>query len=445
MFPSETKETNIMKHVPVRSAPQLAPEGLSRRSFLRRTAVAGAALAFPTIIPGSALGLNGTVAPSGRIVMGGIGIGGRGQYDLSVAIAESDVHFIAIADIREIRRKAVKEIADKKYGNSDCKMYMDFRELLARPDIDAVLIATGDRWHTTASIHAARAGKDMYCEKPCSMTIAESLALADTMRRYGRIYQAGTQRRSIANFIHAANLARSGRLGKLQTVHANTLAPATKHDWLPAEPEPPREEVDWNMWLGPCPWRPYNPRYVAGGWRGYFDFHGGGILEWGSHTVDLCQWANTADATTPVEFEPNPDGCVAKYANGVKLVMRSTGWMGLGTCSVRYEGTDGWVETGDSADIKTSSPDLMPDRGRKKQAGTDSDGHMRNFLDCVKSRVQPVANGEVAGNSHIACHAAYISWQLGRKLAYNPARGEFVGDEDANRMRSRAIRQPWVI
>ena len=418
---------------------------LTRRDFLKRAAGAGALLAAPMFVPARALGRDGFVAPSERIVMGAIGIGSRGQYDLSNALGEPDVQFVAIADIREIRRQAIKQMADEKYGTKDCAMYRDMRELLARPDIDAVLIATGDRWHTMASITAAKAGKDIYCEKPFSLTISESRALADTITRYSRVFQAGTQRRSIGNFILACELARTGKLGRLHTVHANTLAPATKHDWLPAETEPPQNEVDWDMWLGPCPWRPFNSAYVRGGWRGFFDFHGGGILEWGSHTVDLCQLANGADATVPVEYEPNPDGCVARYANGVKLVMRSTGWLGLGTCSVRFEGDEGWVETGDNGDMQASSPSLLTLRSFRRERGTDSGGHMRNFLDCVKSRALAASNADVSANSHIASHAAYIAWQLGRKLTFDPVKEEFVGDEAANRMRARAMREPWRI
>ena len=418
------------------------PEGLSRRDFLKTTAKAGALLALPTIIPASALGRDGTVAPSERIVLGAIGIGRRGQYDLSNAIGEPDVQFVAIADIRAIRRQAVKAMAEAKYGKNTCATYIDFREMLARKDIDAVLIATGDRWHTMASITAAKAGKDIYCEKPFALTIAESRALADTIKRYSRVFQTGTQRRSYGNFIFANELARSGKLGKLHTLHANTVDPATTHDWLPAQPEPPREEVDWNMWLGPCPWRPFNAEYVAGHWSGHFDFHGGGILEWGSHTVDLCQWANGADATMPVQYEPTPKGCLATYANGVKLVMRTTGWLGLGSCSVRFEGDEGWVETGDSGDMRAHPASLLTLYRRER--GT-SLGHMRNFLDCVKSRALPEANADIACHSHIASHAAYIAWQLGRKLTFDPAKEEFVDDEEANRMRSRAMRDPWRI
>ncbi len=239
-----------------------------------------------------------------------------------------------------------------------------------------------------ASIYAAKAGKDIYCEKPCSMTIAESQALADTMRRYGRIYQAGTQRRSIANFIFAADLcpqrqARQAHRGARQ--HAAPGHAATTG--CPAEPEPAKDEVDWDLWLGPCPWRPYNQQYVDGGWRGFFDFHGGGILEWGAHTVDLCQWAG-ADDTGPVLYEPQPAGCIATYANGVKLVMRDTGWMGLGTCSVRYEGEDGWVETGDSGRVEFSSG-IRAEQGVFDEAGTSAVSHVRNFLECVKTRARP--------------------------------------------------------
>ena len=417
---------------------------LSRRQMLGTAAASGAALALPTLLPASALGRDGTLAPSQRITLGAVGLGGRGTGVLRSFISNRDVQFTAICDIRRIRRDAIKQMADQHYGNEDCATYNDMHEILARPDIDAVLIATGDRWHTMASITAAKAGKDVFCEKPCSMTIAESRALADTFRRYGRIYQAGTQRRSIGNFIFAADLIAAGKLGKLHTVHANTRPPATSHDWLPAEPEPPKDEVNWDAWLGPCPWRPYNSRYVSGGWRGFFDFHGGGILEWGSHTVDLCQWAAQKDDTTPVEYVPEGTGVVCTYADGLKLVMRDTGWMGLGTCSVRYEGDEGWIETGDSGRFAIYPESLRTERTVFTMAGTDPSTHVRNFLDCVKTRKPANANSAVAAQSHIVCHAAYIAWQLGRTLKYDPAAHEF-NDEQANRMRSRAMREPYRI
>jgi len=273
---------------------------VNRREFFRRYGTMAGALAVPLVIRSSALGFAGTVAPSERIVMGGLGIGPRGRTDLRHILNQPDAQFIVVCDAQAERRQIVKRMVDENYGNTDCQTCRHPFELLSRDDIDAVLIATGDRWHTMASILAAKAGKDIYCEKPCSMTIGQSRALAETIRRYGRVYQAGTQRRNVDNFVFAVGLVHSGKLGKLHTVHANTLNPATSHDWLPEEPLPPKDEVDWDLWLGPSPWRPFNSRYVRGGWRGFFDFHGGGILEWGSHTVDLCQWAAQADHTTPV-------------------------------------------------------------------------------------------------------------------------------------------------
>ena len=289
---------------------------LDRRDWLKKTSVAGAAVAFPTIVPASALGRSGAVAPSERIVLGGLGIGPRGTTDLKCFLANPDVQFVAIADLQKSRREAVKTLVDETYGNDDCVLYQDMYDVLGREDIDALLIATGDRWHTMASLLAAKAGKDVYCEKPCSLTIAESRALADGYRKYKRVYQAGTQRRSIGNFQFATDLVRDGRLGRLHTIHANTRPPATSHHWLPAEPEPPKDVCDWDRWLGPCPWRPYNSEYVRGRWRFHFDFHGGGILEWGSHTVDLCQWAAGKDNTAPVQYIPNPDGVECIYEDG---------------------------------------------------------------------------------------------------------------------------------
>ena len=415
----------------------------TRRQFLATAAKASAVFAAPMIVPGRALGLNGAVAASERITLAGLGIGPRGTYVLGCFMDEPVVQFVAIADIRKDRREAARQRAEEKYGPG-VAMYRDFREMLQRDDIDTVLIATGDRWHTPASVCVARAGKDVYCEKPCSMTIAESQALAETFRRYGRIYQAGTQRRSVANFQFAADLCHTGKLGKLTAVHANTLHPATSHDWLPAESEPPRDEVDWDLWLGPTPWRPYNRRYVDGGWRGFFDFHGGGILEWGAHTVDLCNWAGTKDQKMPVRYEPTPSGCIATYDDGLKLVMRDHDWMGLGTCSVRYEGEEGWVETGDSGRLESAGR-LRGEQRQFEEVGTSAVSHVKNFLQSVRTREPAHSNAEVVARSHIICHAAYIAWQLGRTLDFDPEKVEFVNDDEANRMRSRAIRAPWQI
>jgi predicted dehydrogenase len=435
----------------------MEPRKLTRRSVLKRSLAT--AVAFPTIVPAAALGRSGTVAPSDRIALGVIGIGPRCTYDLKSMLAERDMRCVAIADVQASRRQAGKALVDGHYGNSDCVLYRDFRELLARPDIDAVIIATGDRWHSAASILAAQAGKDVYSEKPCGLTIADCQALADTMNRHGRVFQAGTQRRSVANFQTAVQLAHSGKLGKLHTLYASVYVPGNNFDWLPEEPLPPRDIVDWDLWLGPAPWRPYNHAYVQGGWRGFYDFDSGArLLDWGAHTVDLCQWANQADDTMPVEYDPTANSVIARYANEVKLILdflktpfgERPGWVQhLGTCPVRFVGEDGWVEVGDSGEIEVSSAslrnDLKAEAAKPQINGLDVSAHARNFFDCIRSRGQTAANPKVMRHSHIACHAAALSWILGRKLTLDPAREEFVADEEANRLRSRAAREPWVV
>ncbi|MCX5676906.1 MAG: Gfo/Idh/MocA family oxidoreductase [Planctomycetota bacterium] len=418
---------------------------LNRRRFLKRAVQAGALLAAPYVIPSAVLGKDGVVAPSDRITLAGIGIGNRGSYDLGCFLQEPDVRFLAICDVKAARREAVKKMADSKYGNQDCAMYRDFRELLARPDIDAVLIATGPNWHATAACTAAKAGKDVYCEKPCTKNIVQSLMLAETFRRTGRVFQGGMQRRNLPQFEFAVELARRGKLGKLRTVHAHPGGMGTgSSGWLPAEPEPPKDEVDWDLYLGPAAWRPFNKKLLDG-----FNFEkggglvGGGVLEWGSHCVDICQWANDADLTQPVEYEPPSNGqAVDRYANGVKLVLRGEGWLNTGSCPVRFEGDTGWVETGDSGDIFASSPSLLVGRGAKSP-GYPANNHIRDFLNCVKTRGLPRANHEVTCHTHIACHAAGIAIFLKRKVALDPKTYLFVGDEEANRLRSEALREPW--
>jgi predicted dehydrogenase len=257
----------------------------TRRGFLCRSIAAGAAMSLPYVI--TSRSGSGAVAASEKMTLGVIGIGPRCTYDLNAMLALPDVRCVAIADVQASRRNAGKALVDQHYGNQDCALFRDFRELLARPEIDAVLIATGDRWHTPASIAAAEAGKDVYSEKPCGLTIANCQDLAAAMKRTGRVFQAGTQRRSVPNFRQAVELAHSGRLGKIHTLYASVYTPQLDNSWLPGEPTPTREEVDWNLWLGPAPWRPYNSKYVGGGWRGFYDFDSGArLLDWGAHTVD---------------------------------------------------------------------------------------------------------------------------------------------------------------
>lgn len=419
----------------------------NRRSFLARlgTTLAGGAAVFPQIVPSRALGLGGATGAGDRIVLGAIGIGGRGSHVLEAFIHEPGVQFVAICDVKASRRQAVKRMADTRYGNQDCAMYRDLREFLARKAIDAVLIATGPNWHAAASIMAAKAGKDVYCEKPCTKNISDSIALAQVFRRTGRVFQAGTQRRSLPNFAFAAELCHKGRLGRVHTLHAHPGGLGTgTSGWANAEPEPGKDDADWDLYLGPAAWRPFNRSLLnnGGGFEKGGGLVGGGCLEWGSHCVDLCQWANQSDDTAAVEYWPEGDQLHARYANGVKLVLRNDGWLPLGSCPVRYEGDAGWVETGDNGEVAAHPADLI-DHTRPKIAGYPANFHVRDFLHCVRTRGQTRANADVACWSHITCHAANIALFLGRRVVFDPKKVAFVGDEEANRLRSEALREPW--
>jgi hypothetical protein len=414
-----------------------------RRQFLKTAARSGAAILAPQVI---SAGVLGAAPPSEKIVLAGVGIGGRGSGVLGQFLGQADVRCVAVCDVRADRRERVKQMVDDRYGNRDCAAYRDFRELYARDDIDAVLITTGSNWHAMLSIYAAKAGKDVYCEKPCTKTIAESLALAETFRRAGRVFQGGMQRRSVSNFQHAVEMARFGKLGKLQVVHAHPGGMGTRMStWPGPDTEPPKDEVDWDLYLGPAAWRPYNRGLLNSGFEKGGGMVGGGVLEWGSHCVDLCQWANDTDDTVPVEYSPIENGrATARYANGVQLVMREDEWLPLGSCPVRFEGDAGWVETGDSGKLALSSQALLAGGRSNRLAGPPS-SHVRDFLNCVRSRGRTRVSADVACQSHISCHAANIAIFLGRKVAYDPTKNEFLHDEEADRLRSEALRDPWRV
>ncbi len=440
--------------------------GMSRRRFGQAVAGAGAVAAAPTIIPSSALGQFGgnATAPSDRIIMGGIGLRGRGLQDLRNFLPNDVVQFVGICDIREEAREDVKSAVDDFYGNNDCQMFNNAAQILERDDIEAFLVATSDRWHACMASWVAQAGKDMYCEKPAAITIAESIALGKTCSRYGTVYQSGCQRRNGFNFEFAVGLARSGKLGKITEVHADVLIeagsfPSEMHSWLPEEPEPDPSVFDWNEWLGPCCWRPFASYQAtnSGGFgskNSFWDFHGG-LLEWASHTVALCQWVAESEHTQAVEYAPEGAEYVnrsgyrgeytvnARYANGIRLVLRRQNWLGLGSCSNRFVGTEGWVETGDGGQIEVSDnlKSLLPTHEGPRSDATVE--HIREFLHSVRSRTQPRGNAVNTANTHITSHAAYIACQLGRRLEWDPAKLEFVNDEQANRMRARAYREPW--
>jgi Oxidoreductase family, C-terminal alpha/beta domain/Oxidoreductase family, NAD-binding Rossmann fold/TAT (twin-arginine translocation) pathway signal sequence len=428
---------------------------ISRRNFLSGTA---AAVAAPLVVPASVLGRGGATPPSERIVVGAIGIRGRGFHDLRWIMHNKDVQVVSICDLQKVQREKIKAFVDDHYGTKDCAMYRDIREFLAeREDVDATLIATGDRWHAQASIRAMRAGKDVYTEKPSCMTIAEGQAVVETAQRYGRVYQTGTQRVSEPNHVFAIEMARTGRLGKVHTTYAHIApwdAAKMSHEWRPAQEEPPQDEVDWDIWLGPCPWRPYNAEYTRGGWRGYYDFHTSCIGEWGAHTFAQVQAGLEVVDTSPIKYgyvdNDSGDGMVCHYATGQKLVLSRGDKYWHGSCGERFDGERGWAGSADGyAKPETSSPELLSQFkeviGEYVARTGRSLDHMRNFLDCVKSREQTVANPTVMHRSMSTVHAANICMWLGRDLEYDPDAEEFINDDEANRLRSRAQREPWVI
>ncbi|MHC4511802.1 MAG: Gfo/Idh/MocA family protein, partial [Planctomycetota bacterium] len=412
---------------------------ISRRRFLRGgLCLSGtvAAAAVPYIVPSSALGKDGAVSPSERITMGGIGMGGQGVRDMRNFMTCQDVQFVAVCDADSGRCEQAKAIVDENYASKDCTAYADFRRLLARADIDAVLSATGERWHALTSIYAARAGKDIYCEKPMSLTVAEGRAVADITKRYGTVYQCGTQRRSMRSFAFAVNVARNGQLGEMHTLHSYVKA---GRRCRVLTPEPVPDGFDYEMWLGPTPFIPYNSDFVKNLWKNHFDYSGGMITDWGAHCNDLAQMANDSELTDPVEYEgtaefPEQGFCnvpvalhvEARYADGVRLIMYDKKspdiWPNMnGELSVKFEGAEGWIYVDDGGNVDAHPKSLLQSRKFEKQRWTDAanwQGHHRNFLDCVKTRARTIASAEVAHRSTTTCHVANICLRLGRHVSW---------------------------
>lgn len=431
---------------------------MKRRQFLQRISAATlGATTFPTLIPGSALGKNGAVAPSNRLVMGCIGLGGQGTRGMAGGIwapeggfiGRPEIQVVAVCDVNAHNRNNARDIVNKKYGNEDCATYVDFRELLARRDIDILLAGTGERWHPLIAIAAAKAGKDLYCEKPMSVTIAEAKAMRAAVRRYGTVLQIGTQQRSSYSFRFACELVRNGYIGQLKTVVvAVGGGPTYKYCHLPAQPVP--DWLDYDRWLGPIPWRPYNAGFV-GAWMAFRDCSGGEMTNWGAHHFDIAQWGMGMDDSGPVEVIP-PDGknypvLTYRYANGVTLVRdpeRMKQFCGQNN-GILFEGTEGKVAVW-RYQVQTWPEHLA--RQKISSGGVhlhEADNHHTDFLNSVRARNQPGANASVACRSITVCHLGNIAYELGRSLRWDPATERFVNDADADRMLAREMRSPWQI
>jgi predicted dehydrogenase len=427
---------------------------LNRRQFLQRAATAVAA---PLVLPGSVFGLNGATAPSNRLAFGCIGVGSRVKHMLPNWLSFPDLKFIAVADCRADRLEQAKQIMDTHYGDKDCRTYADFRELLARKDIDAVLIGTGDRWHATMSIYAARAGKDIYSEKPVTLTIREGRLLVDACRQHGTIYQAGTQRRSAASYRFAHDMVQQGKIGKLHTVEIQVWADrGVPHD--KAVPVP----AGWNydMWLGPVQWRPFVPGRMNGGsWNYFWDTGAGAITGMGTHYADQMQWTLNRDHTGPVEYEtsdvvwPDPAKFMSetpitsvarcRYRDGIVGVMYQR--KGFAERYIRYIGDEGWIQVDDQTDQVTAEPKSIMDLFKTGGAGwINVGGHVQDLLNSIRSRRPTICHPEAAHRAQTICEAMSLSMLLGRKLRWDPMAERF-DCEDANRMMWREPRAPWVI
>lgn len=428
----------------------------------------------PTIVPASALGRDGAVAPSNRITLGMIGTGNQGTGDLRHFLRDERVEVVAVCDVntesagywsnavagREPARRRVDEayaerIADGAYPG--CSAYVDFRDLLAREDIDAVEIATPDHWHALQTIAACRAGKDVYCQKPLSLTVTEGRAMSNAVREHQRIFQTGSQQRSDANFRRAAELVRNGRIGRLKTVRCGL--PGGRPDLGTTgdrkKPEPTPEGFDYDLWLGPAPFKPYAPARCHVNFRWILDYSGGQVTDWGGHHPDCAQWGMGTDHTGPIEirnargvFPPDElwDTAAeyyfeAVYANGVTMIVSSSERAG-----VTWEGDEGWVWADRGRHDASSEAILNSVIGPEETHLYRSDDHFRNFIDCVISREETICPAETAHRSITICQLGNIAMQLGRdSLRWDPDTETILGDDEAAKRLSREYRAPWTL
>ncbi len=424
---------------------------ISRRKFLKRATAAAAGVAgLPYLIPSSALGKDGSVAPSNRIVIGVIGTGGQGMSDLHGFLNKDEVQVVAVCDVDADHRNQARDRVNTKYGNRDCATYNDFREVIGRSDIDAVLLALPDQWHAISAIMAARAGKDIHAQKPLAYNIAEGRAIVEAVNRYGVVWQTGSQQRSDRRFRFACELVRNGRIGKVDIVKVGLPNLSDIRDYG-TQPAPVPDGFDYDMWLGPSPWAPYNPSRCHWNFRWISDYSGGQITDWAGHHCDIAQWGMGTELTSPVEIEGTgvfPRASLhdtvenyrftCKYAEGFTMIVAGALPQG-----VRFEGSDGWVF------VNRSKIDAHPKSLSNSVIGPDeihlykSDDHKQDFLNCVRTRSRPVAPVEVAHRSIMIGHLGVIALKLGRKVNYDPQRERFINDADADRLLSRPMRSPW--
>jgi len=423
-----------------------ANKQVSRRDFIRMAGAAG--MVTPILIPSHVWGAK--TPPSDRLTMGFIGMGTQNRYLLKKFL-DKDTQVLAVCDVDTTRREAAKKMVEDTYaqkalaGYKGCAAYGDFRELLARRDIDAVCIATPDHWHGIMVVAAAKAKKDIYCEKPLSLTIHDAIAMVQAVRKYKRVLQTGSMQRSSPEFYKACMLVRNGRIGKVKHVFVDV---GTSSKWCDLPEEPMEAGLNWDMWLGPAPLRAYNsilsPRGVHKhfpAWRDYREYSGGGMTDWGAHHFDIAQWGLGMDSSGPVQIVPPEDpkastGVRFIYANGVQVVHGKCG-------GVLFVGTDGEVFV-NRGKFWTNPAGLdkepIPENGVQLYKSTD---HYQDFLDCVKTRKAPICDVEIGCRSVTVCHLGNLAYWYRRTLYWDPVKERFEGDAEANTWLDRVRRAPW--
>ncbi len=429
----------------------MGTKSVSRRRFLGSMGLAAAAA--PWLVPASALGRSGSMSPNDRINAAIIGARNRGNDLIKGVIRHPDVRLLMVCDvdrkIRELRAaECNKAYAEQERGTNISQPCNDYREVMERTDIDVVMIATPDHWHALLAIAALQSGKDVYCEKPMTLTVREGRAMANAVARYRRVFQVGSQRRSEERPRRACEVVRSGRIGKLTRVEVGVGMRPVKP--APDIPEPVPPELDYDLWLGPAPWAPYSTRRCHYEFRFVRDYSGGEMTNFGAHFLDVAQWGIGADDAGPVEIEGRGeffDGLhntfykvdvTYTYANGVVLHCTH----GPGGC--KFFGTEGWVD----AERLVGEPReaiLAPLGPGDVHLYQTRGGHMVNFIEAVRSRGQTAAPVEVGHRSATVCHLGNIAMTLERRLRWDPKAEQFIGDDEANRMLWRPYREPYTL
>lgn len=430
----------------------------NRRGFLKHSTAFAAAIGTPMIVPSSVLGLNDQTAPSNRLAIGCVGTGGKGRHNMGIFLGQKDCQVLEVCDVDAKHMGVAKQQVDKHYGNTDCRTTGDFREISGREDLDVICVSTPDHWHALATVAALNGGKDVYCEKPLANSVVEGREICRAAARHDRIVQTGSHERSGDSRRHACELVRNGRIGKVHTVRINLPTDDGHHreikSWLDPQPEMPvPEQLDWDRWLGHTPMVDYTEKRCHFYWRFILAYGGGEMTDRGAHVIDLAQLALGRDDTGPVEYiahgSPNKSGLfdafmdyvfVNVYDDGLKMIGSTQGPRG-----VKFEGDEGWIFIHvHDPKVEASDPKILTSEIGKREVHLGrSPGHHRDFLDCVKSRREPMASAEVGHRTGSICHLNNISMKLQRPIRWDPVNEVVIDDDEANKLLGPEMREPW--